>query len=424
MIFDQYESNVKSYCRSFPAVFSKAKGAELIDEGGKRYIDFLSGAGSLNYGHNEPSIMASLIDYLQQGNICHSLDFHTVAKRQFLHSLNELILAPRQLSYVAQFTGPTGTNAVEAAMKLARKITGRQNIVSFTNGFHGVTLGALSAAGNNFYRGAAGVSTNNVTFMPYDGYLGGDYNTIKLLQTYFDDASSGMDLPAAVIVETIQGEGGVNVASQSWLQALAQLCQDNGVLLIVDDIQTGCGRTGSFFSFEQAGIYPDMVTLSKSLSGSGLPMALVLIKPEHDKWAPGEHNGTFRGNNPAFVTANAALQTFWRDNQFMTSVDNKSALLTQRLTQLAENLGTEFQCKGRGMMQAIACPNGEIAGAISQAAFKHGVLVETCGSEGHVLKFLMPLTISEQVMNEGLDIVEHAVETVIQRVTGSSFAVA
>lgn len=412
MIFDKYESNVQSYARNFPAVFCRAKGTTIFDEKGKRYIDFLAGAGSLNYGHNDPYIKSKLLEYLSEDNIIHSLDLHTVAKRHFLESLNTQILKPRNLSYVAQFTGPTGTNAVEAAMKLARKVTGRKNIISFTNAFHGVSLGALAAAGNSFYRSAAGIPTNNITFMPYDDYLGADIDTIAIFEQALLDKSSGLDLPAAVILETIQGEGGLNVARASWVQSLSRLCKKYDILFIIDDIQTGCGRTGKFFSFEGMDISPDLIILSKSLSGSGLPMALVLIKPEFDQWAPGEHNGTFRGNNPAFVTAAAAINCYWSDHNLSFSIEQKAAILKSRIEKMASKLGNEFKCKGRGFMQGLSCPNGEVASLISRNAFEEGLIIETCGARSHVLKFLMPLTTPIKIMNEGLDILDGCIEKI------------
>lgn len=412
MIFKDLESSVQSYARRFPGVFCKASGARVFDEGGRCYIDFLAGAGSLNYGHNDAYIKNKLLEYMQEDNIFHSLDLHTVAKRDFLEIFNQYILKPRQLSYVCQFTGPTGTNAVEAAFKLARKVTGRKNIISFTNGFHGVTLGSLAAAGNQFYRKAAGVSTSNVTFMPFDGYFGDQINTIDMIDKLFSDSSSGIDLPAGVIVETIQGEGGINVASNTWLQSLSKVCKKYGVLLIVDDIQTGCGRTGTFFSFEEAMITPDIITLSKSLSGSGLPMSLVLIKPELDQWAPGEHNGTFRGNNPAFVTASAAIERYWKDDLLSIEVYKKSQILKNRICNIVSTLNGDFHYRGRGLMQALVCPSGDIANLISKRAFANGLIIETCGSRGHVLKFLMPLTIPIDLMEAGLDILSESVKDV------------
>lgn len=416
-IFHELESNVRSYSRAFPCVFTEAKGAHLRDQDWNEYLDFLAGAGTLNYGHNHPALKSALLDYVQADGIVHGLDMHTEAKAGFLQSLREHILKPRGLDYKVQFTGPTGTNAVEAAMKLARKVTGRETIVAFTNGFHGVSMGALAATGNQYHRGAAGVTMGGVVRMPYDGYLGGDIDTTLFLDKAIADGSSGVDRPAAVIVETVQGEGGINACSSEWLRNLADVCNKHGVLLIVDDIQAGCGRTGRFFSFEEAGIRPDIVTLSKSLSGYGLPMAVVLFKPELDQWQPGEHNGTFRGHNLAFVTAKAAIDTFWQNEQFAQDVERKGRRLSQRLDQMATRWGRcHFDTKGRGMFQGIDCITGAMATAIAQAAFQEGVVIETSGADDHVLKFLCPLTISDTDLEDGLNRVEVAMKRVTQGV--------
>jgi len=310
-IFDRLESEVRSYCRSFPTVFTTAQGHLLRDEQGREFIDFFAGAGALNYGHNHPALKARLLDHIAGDRITHSLDMATEAKREFLETLHRVILAPRRLPHKVMFPGPTGTNAVEAALKIARLVTGRTNVIAFTNAYHGMTLGALAVTGNAGKREGAGVTLGNVARMPFHGYMGSDLDTIDLLEQYLADGSSGMDPPAALILETVQAEGGVNVASIPWLRRLGKLLDRHGILLIVDDIQVGCGRTGSFFSFEAAELEPDIICLSKSLSGYGLPFAITLLKPELDQWEPGKHNGTFRGHNLAFVTATAALETFW-----------------------------------------------------------------------------------------------------------------
>lgn len=409
-IFKRQESNVRSYARAFPCVFERAENATLYDQDGRAYLDFLAGAGSLNYGHNHPVLRDALVHYISSGGITHSLDFHTRAKADFLEAMQLHIFEPRGLDYVVQFTGPTGANAVEAALKIARKVKQRTNIVSFTNGFHGVTLGSLAATGNEHHRGGAGVSLTGVTTMPYDGYMGGDIDTIDYFEKVLGDASSGLDHPAAVVLETVQGEGGLNVASIEWLQRLERLCRRNDMLLIIDDIQAGCGRTGSFFSFEAANIKPDIVTLSKSLSGFGLPFAVTLIKRDFDIWEPGEHNGTFRGNNHAFVTATAAIEMFWRDDEFAKSVQDKAATLTQRLRTIAEKHdNTLFRVKGRGLMQGIDCGSGKLAAAISRAAFARGMIIETSGPDSEVLKCLCPLTISHADLARGLEILDESV---------------
>jgi diaminobutyrate-2-oxoglutarate transaminase len=413
--FDRLESAVRSYCRSIPTVFDKAQGAELIDVSGGRYLDFLSGAGSLNYGHNHPALRDALIDYIASGGITHSLDLHTRAKARFLESFRQHILAPRRMSYRAQFPGPTGANAVEAAIKLARKVTGRQDVVTFTNGFHGVTLGALSLTGNEHHRAAAGVALPGALRAPFDGYLGTDVDTLDFLEKALGDASSGFGHPAAVIVETVQGEGGLNVAGVEWLRRLERVCRERKILLIVDDIQAGCGRTGTFFSFEPAGIRPDIVTLSKSLSGMGLPLALVLIDPQLDQWQPGEHNGTFRGNNHAFVTATAAIETFWRTNAFEHDVRRKSGLLRARLRQIKDSVDLPLTLKGRGLMTGLACPDGTLAGKVCQAAFRRGLVIETSGPDDSVVKCLPALTISDEDIERGLSILSESFKEVARR---------
>lgn len=403
-IFDELESNVQCYAHSFPVTFHRAQGSYLYDEAGNEYLDFLTGCGSLNYGHNPPPLKQALLEYIEADGIAHGLDMHTRAKAGFMQDFKDIILDPRSMTYRLQFPGPTGTNAVEAAMKIARKVTGRTNIVSFTNGFHGATLGAVAATGNRYHRNGAAVPLSNVTRMPFCGYYGQDTDTLKLMDKMLSDPSSGVDHPAAVIVETVQGEGGLNVAAMDWLKGLEKLCRKHEMLLIVDEIQAGCGRTGTFFSFEPAGIQPDIITLSKSLSGYGLPMALVLLRPELDLWQPGEHNGTFRGNNHAFITASAALKHYWKDDTFTDQLQHKAEILSRRLRKISDQVGmTQLRPKGRGLIQGLQCKTGDIAGRISRQAFSRKLIMETSGNDGQVLKCLCPLTISESELNEGLD---------------------
>ncbi|MBO1518641.1 diaminobutyrate--2-oxoglutarate transaminase [Oceanisphaera pacifica] len=409
-IFDAMESSVQTYARSFPVTFNKAQGVWLYDDAGNRYLDFLAGAGTLNYGHNNPAFKEALIEYIQADGIAHGLDMHTTAKAGFLTALQQFILKPRDMDHIAQFTGPTGTNAVEAAMKLARKVTGRNNIVTFTNGFHGVTLGALAATGNQHHRGGAGTSMADISRLPYDGYPGSGEDSLLLFETMLNDKSSGLDKPAAVLFEIVQGEGGLNASSFEWLQRLEKICRAHDILMIADDIQAGCGRTGTFFSFEPAGIKPDIITLSKSLSGMGLPFAVVLLRPELDKWSPGEHNGTFRGNNHAFVTARKALETYWQDDELAAGVRAKGELLTQRMQAMVDRFPKLFtKVKGRGMMQGIACHNGEIADVITGKCFERGLVIETAGPDGEVVKCLCPLIITEAELTQGLDWLEEAI---------------
>ncbi len=410
-VIDRLESEVRSYCRMWPATFETARGAHITDVDGNTYIDLFAGAGALNYGHNDPVLKEAVIDYLAGDGIVHSLDMITVAKKRFLERFEEVILAPRGMDHKVLFPGPTGTNAVEAAMKLARKVTGRERIVGFTNAFHGMTLGALSVSGNAMKRDGAGILLSAGTNVPYDGYFGEDVDTITYLDALLEDDGSGYEKPAAVIVETIQAEGGLATASMAWLKRLREVCTAHDVLLIVDDIQAGCGRTGTFFSFEPAEIQPDIITLSKSLSGYGFPFAVTLLKPELDVFEPGEHNGTFRGHAPAFITATAAFDR-WTDDTLEREVDAKAEIVTEKLeAMLAAHPGRVLERRGRGLLQGIACVEG-MAKAIAKRAFELGVIVETSGPGDEVLKFLPPLTIDTDVLRDGFERIARAADDV------------
>lgn len=412
-IFETLESEVRSYCRSWPVTFDRASGSRMWDVNGKEYLDFFAGAGALNYGHNHPDLRAPLLEYLSSDRVVHSLDMNTVAKAEFLERFNDVILKPRELDYKVQFPGPTGTNAVESALKLVRKVTGRESIISFTNAFHGMTLGSLSVTGNSMKRGGAGIPLVHATPMPYDNYLDGVVPDFIWFERLLDDSGSGLNEPAGVIVETVQGEGGINVARLEWLRGLSDLCQRHNLLLIVDDVQMGCGRTGPFFSFEAAGIVPDIVCLSKSISGYGLPMALTLLKPELDVWEPGEHNGTFRGQNPSFVTAAAALN-FWTDNRLEKSVLRKGELIEQALTEVVDPI-PGVTTRGRGLIRGVAFERPELASAVCREAFERGLLLETSGPEGEVVKMMPPLVIDDDDLAEGLMIAAQSIEAVAAR---------
>jgi diaminobutyrate-2-oxoglutarate transaminase len=412
-VFESLESEVRSYCRGWPAVFNKASGSHLYDEEGNAFLDFFAGAGTLNYGHNHPELKARLLDYLAGDNIVHSLDMYTVAKRRFLETFQEVILAPRGLDYRIQFPGPAGAAAVEAALKLARKYTGRETVVSFTNAFHGMSLGALAVTGNSMKRSGAGIPLNHTVPMPFDNYLDGRTPDFLLFERLLEDSGSGLDIPAAVIVETVQGEGGLNAATPEWLRGLAELCQRYEILLIVDDVQMGCGRTGPFFSFEQAGIVPDIVCLSKSLSGYGLPFAVTLLKPELDVWEPGEHNGTFRGPNPAFVTATAAMD-FWTGEGMEKETLTKGEQVEEALTRIAATYPDAIAgVRGRGLAQGLVFADAETAPAVCAQAFERRLLMETSGPEGEVVKLLPPLTTTSDELAEGLDIIDASVGAVL-----------
>jgi diaminobutyrate-2-oxoglutarate transaminase len=418
-VFEEIESEVRAYCRNWPTVFDRAQGSYVYDRSGRAYLDYFTGVATLSYGHNHPVLKHALIDYIQRDGLMHSLDTYTVAKEGFLERFGSHILAPRGLDYKVLFPAPTGTNAVEAALKLARKVTGRTSIVRFTNGFHGLSLGALPLTANALKRGAAGVPLEHTVLLPYDGYLPDGMAGLTILRALLEDEGSGLDRPAAVMVEVVQGEGGINAARPEWLRELADICRRFDMLLIVDDVLMGCGRTGPFFSFEAAGIVPDIVCLSKALSGYGLPFALTLFRAELDIWRPGEHSGTFRGNNAAFVTAAAALATFWADDVVEKQTMTRSEQITAALAPVvSRHSGLGAAMRGSGLALGLYLEPPGLATAVCRQAYASGLLVEACGPRRQVVMLLPPLTISDDELASGVDLLSAAVDAAVAAYAG------
>ncbi|SES24259.1 diaminobutyrate--2-oxoglutarate transaminase [Salipaludibacillus aurantiacus] len=414
-IIEEHESCVRSYVRSFPAVFTKARGYKIWDDEGKEYIDFFSGAGALNYGHNEPNMKKKLVEYILDDGITHSLDKATKAKTEFLEKFSDVILKPRNLDYKVMFPGPTGTNTVESALKLARKVTGRTEVISFTNGFHGMTIGSLSVTGNSMKRNGAGIPLNHTVTMPYDNFTGEDMETLDYLERFLEDNGSGVSVPAAIILETVQGEGGINAARFEWLKKVDEICKRWDIILIIDDVQAGVGRTGTFFSFEPANIKPDIVCLSKSIGGYGLPLALTLIRPELDQWKPGEHNGTFRGNNHAFITATEAL-SYWEDPKFEKSIQDKSDRITKFLQEMINKYPEmKAHLKGRGFMQGISSDVEGFSEKVCEHAFTNGMIMETAGGQDQVFKLFPPINIDEEGLEKGFELIEKSIKDAIKQ---------
>ena len=414
-IFDTLESEVRSYCRSFPAVFDRAKGSHMFTEDGKDYIDFFDGAGALSYGHNNTYIMNAIADYIRSEGITHALDLSTRAKREFLETFRDKVLVPGGLDYKVMFCGSTGTNSVEAALKLARKVKKRQNIFAFSGAFHGMTLGALACTSDEHSRGGAGVAMGNVTFMPFPFGFNKTFDTIGYIENVLTDDHSGIDKPAAIILETVQAEGGVCVTEIDWLRRLRDLCDRHDILLICDEIQVGCGRTGTFFSFQRAGIVPDMVTVSKSISGAGLPMSLLLLKPEIDIWTPAEHNGTFRGNQLAFVGAKAALE-YMDANDLLSEVKRKAEIVESFVQKEILPLDARIELRGLGLIQGIefaAFDDDTLSKRITAKCFENGLVIERAGRKDSVVKILPALTIDDADLIKGLEIIRDAVKAVL-----------
>lgn len=413
--FEEYESQVRSYCRNFPTVFTTAKGSFLYDEDGKEYIDFFCGAGGLNYGHNNEYIKEKVLEYLQSDGVMHALDMYTAPKREFLEFYEEKILKPRGLNYKIQFPGPTGTNAVEAALKLARKVTGRNNVFAMMGGFHGMTLGSLALTTDASSRAGAGVPLYNVTHIPAP-YMFPELDTIHYMETLLTDDHSGVEKPAAIVLETVQADGGINPFPVEWLQRVRTLCDKYDILMIVDDIQVGCARTGWFFSFERAGVVPDIVTQSKSIGGYGMPFALVLIKPELDIWSPGEHNGTFRGYQLSMVAAKAGLEVML-DERVEDKVRGQEKIIAQYMDEITALDPARVRTRGIGFIWGVDLyhcdPEGKASKQVLDLCFQNGLIVERVGRGNAVVKVMPDLLISEATLRRGLDILKNAVAQVL-----------
>lgn len=412
------ESEVKSYCRKYPTTFVKAKGCYLYDENNNKYLDFLAGAGALNYGHNNDEIKEEIIKYMMRDGVTHSLDMYTDAKEEFIETFTKKILEHRSLDYKIQFCGPTGTNAIEAAFKLARKNKQRNNIIAFSGAFHGMTLGSVAATSDAFSRNGAYVPLTNVTHMPYPVGCNADFDTLKYLENVLNDDHSGIDKPAAIVLETVQAEGGINVAPIEWLQGLEELCKKHDILLIVDEVQVGNSRTGNFFSFERAGINPDMVVLSKSIGGFGLPMAILLMKPELDLWKPAEHNGTFRGCNLSFVGATAGINYNIEHNINQNVLENAKYIENYINEKIISKI-PEIELRGIGLIWGIdfsKVGNDNIVKYIIKECFDNGLIIEAAGRKDLVLKILPPLIINKDELKEGLDIINEASQKVYKKV--------
>lgn len=408
-IFEKYESNVRSYCRKWPVEMVHAKGSIIKDINGNEYIDFFDGAGALNYGHNPDYIKEKLINYLQEDGIIHSLDMYTLPKEKFISYFEEKILKPRNLDYKVLFPGPTGTNSIEVALKLARKYTGRQDIWAFTGAFHGMTLGALSLTTEAAARNAAGVSLNNTVHIPAPYSMGGNFDTIKYMRELLEDDHSGYSCPAAIIIETVQQEGGIHVFSKEFLRDLRAFCTEYNILLICDEVQIGCSRSGTFFSFERADIVPDIVCMSKSIGGYGLPFALTLLKREIDVFKPGEHNGTFRGCQLSIVAAKAALE-MTVEKDIPKIVKQKELIVKEYLEkEIKPLLKEKMEIRGIGLSWGIEFNDGALARSVLDKCFEKKLIIELAGRNDSVLKIMPSLLIEEDLLIKGLNIIKESI---------------
>ena len=412
--FEKYESNIRSYCRKWPVEFVSAKGSICKDTEGNEYIDFFDGAGALNYGHNPDYIKEKLIKYLESDGIVHALDMYTVPKENFINYFEEKILKPRKLDYKIAFPGPTGTNSIELALKLARKVKQRPYIWAFTGAFHGMTLGALALTTESAARKAAGVPLNYTVHIPAPYSMGGNFDSIAYMEQLLSDDHSGYEKPAAIIIETVQQEGGIHVFSKEFLKDLRALCDKYDILLICDEVQIGCSRSGTFFSFERADIVPDIVCMSKSIGGYGIPFAVTLFKKELDVFKPGEHNGTFRGCQLSMVAGLAALE-MTVEQDIPAQVRRKEKIVKEYLDkEIKPLLKGKMEIRGIGLSWGIEFNDGKLARAVLDKCFEKKLIIELAGSYDSVLKIMPSLVIEDELLLKGLNIVKESIQEVIE----------
>lgn len=431
----QQESNARSYSRRLPLVLKKASGVYVEDVEGRQFIDCLAGAGALVLGHNHPVITNVIQQLLTDEAPLLTLDINTPTRDQFVQDLFSIF--PREFSEQAkiQFCGPTGTDAVEAALKLVRTATGRNTILSFQGAYHGMSQGALSLMGSHSPKEPLDALLNSgVHFLPYPydyrcpfGLSGeqGVQANLNYLENLLTDPESGVLLPAAVIVEVIQGEGGVIPADIKWLQGLREITKKAKVPLIVDEIQSGFARSGKMFAFEEAGIIPDVVVLSKALGG-GLPLAVMLYQDWLDTWQPGAHAGTFRGNQMA-MAAGSAVINYIKENDLANHAANMGQRLLEHFYTLQRVYPQLGDVRGRGLMIGIELvdPNGqpdklghspacgEFASLVQRESLKRGLIVELGGRYGSVARFLPPLIITAEQVDDVAEIFARAVAAAV-----------
>ena len=417
-----FESNARTYPRRLPIAIRRAAGSYVEDLDGNVFIDFLAGAGVLALGHGHPEVVAAVQEQLPV--LAHGLDFPTEIKDEFVEF--QLAQLPEEMRGRTKihFCGPTGANAVEAALKLCKTATGRSEIVAFQGGFHGSSFGAMSVSGQVAQRDRVANTMPGVHFFPYpdprSGALGGDPETIgarclEYLERSLKDPLGGVALPAAVIIEVVQGEGGVVPAPTDFLQGLRRVTRELEIPLIVDEVQTGCGRTGSWFAFEQHGIVPDVILASKALGGMGMPIAIVLYDRALDLWNPGAHTGTFRGNQLAFAAGVAAGRIMERDG-ILADVRAMGQHALTELEQIVADFAIAGDARGSGLMLGLeivdaqtGAPDGDGARAVQRAVLERGLIVELGGRDDAVVRLLPPLNVSRTTLDQALAIIRSAV---------------
>jgi diaminobutyrate-2-oxoglutarate transaminase len=425
-IQQKFESNVVSYAKAIPLGFEEGRGATIKDMDGNIYIDFFGGAGVLNVGHCNPEVLKAVVE--QEKKLIHALDFPTKPKLELMQKL--VTIAPGEMRGKSKifFGGPTGSDAIEAAFKVAKFNTKRIGMLAFEGAYHGMTTGALSFCAGTKFKENFEPLLPEVHFAPYAycyrcpfGKKNGSpedccMQCTEYVRHILEDPHSGVVTPAAMIVEAIQGEGGSIPPPEEFMRELRKIADDYAVLLIVDEIQAGLCRTGKMFACEHSGITPDLMTLSKGLGGLGYPLSACMCRPEYDKWSSGAHIGTFRGQAVAMAAGFAALN-FMENNHLAEHASKLGERMLKRLNQIKDESKYIGDVRGRGLMIGIEFvkdkktkePGEDIARDIRKRCYPKGLIVELGGHYNNVIRFLPPLVLTEELADKGLNIFAEAV---------------
>ncbi|MGE7765350.1 aspartate aminotransferase family protein [Peribacillus sp. NPDC096540] len=430
------ESNARSYPRRLPMAIDQAEGIYLTDMDGKKYIDFLAGAGTLALGHNHPAVLEVMENVLKAKRPLHTLDFTTPIKEQFVDEIFECLPEEFRKNAKIQFCGPTGGDAIEAALKLVKTATGNRSILSFQGAYHGATHATMSISGNTKPKEKIQGLMPDVHFLPYPYQyrcpfgIGGEEShkiSSQYIENLLNDPESGLLAPAGMILEAVQGEGGSIPAPIPWLKEIRRITKERGIPLIIDEVQSGIGRTGKMFAFEHAGIIPDVLVLSKAIGGS-LPLSVVIYNKDLDLWSPGAHIGTFRGNQLAMAAGTATLK-FMKETNLVEHAAKMGEILKNILKDLQKDIQQIGDVRGRGLMVGVELvnhlepqnsngsypANSELASTIQQECFQRGLILEVGGRHGSVVRFLPPLIVMESQLREATAIFEEAVRAAVAR---------
>lgn len=416
---DDIESSAVAYPNSVPIALQEAKGATVRDADGNVYLDFFAGIGVLNVGHSNPHVLEGVHEQLDR--YTHTIDFPTEARLDLIEKLDAI--APGDLSGNSRvvFGGPSGSDAIEGSIKLAKHNTGRHGLLAFEGSYHGATSGALSLTGAKSYKEGYEPLLPDVVHTPYPFPSQGiDVDeALDAVARKFEDPYAGHQSPAGIWVEPIQGEGGIVVPPKEFLRGLRDIADDNEALLIVDEIQTGLGRTGEWFASDHYGVTPDAITMAKALGGSGLPIGAMLYHERFDTWEPGGHVGTFRGNVPAMAGGIRAIE-YIEEHDLLAHARTLGEKILDRFEEVAETVTEIDDIRGRGLLVGVEFGTDAAAKAlvkdIQRRCYENGVLVWSAGRSSGVLRLIPPLVLTERQMEAGMDVICDAIRAAVNEV--------